>query len=49
MMNPQLRTLLDLMLVLALGAWACRFLWLRYGQSRGRQNKACANCEKCGH
>ena len=48
-MNPQLRTLVDLMVVLAVVAWACRFIWRRYRQPRGKQKKACDNCQKCGH
>lgn len=48
MMNAQLSTLLDLMVVLAVFAWACRFLWQRYRQPRGTQGDTCHNCRKCG-
>jgi hypothetical protein len=49
MMNAPLRTLLDLFVVLAVVAWACRFMWRRYGQPQGKQGNVCDNCRKCDH
>jgi hypothetical protein len=49
MMQSGLGTLLDLFVVLAVTAWACRFMWRRYRQARGKQGSACENCQKCGH
>lgn len=49
MMNAQFRTLMDVMLVLALGLWACRFMWRGYRQPRRKQGSACDTCRKCGH
>lgn len=47
MMLAQLRTLLDLMVVLAVGLWACYFIWRRYRRRQARGSRG-ANCDSCG-
>jgi hypothetical protein len=47
MMPEPLPTLLDLLVVLAMLAWACCFLWRRYRPARGGLKGVCGSCRKC--
>ncbi len=49
MMLSQLPALLDVTLVLAVGAWACRFMWRRFRPSRAKRDSGCDACDKCRH
>lgn len=49
MMASHMRSLGELMVVLLVLLWACRFIWRRYRKPGGRPDNACKQCDKCGH
>lgn len=49
MMTTNLRMLIDVTAVLAVGAWACRFMWRHYRRSKKKHGDACNQCRKCDH